>query len=286
MITDKRYVAAAGNGSGYFARDSMIWQVNREMILLLAGGRALLMQLAHPKIAAGVAAHSHFKDDPLSRLYRTMSAMWSIIFDETATARVALERIKNVHSRVRGEVGRDEPLPLGTPYDALDVDLLLWVHATLIDSALAAYDLFVQSLTTIDKSCYYRDSTRLASLFEIPEHQVPAALADFEAYMTFMIGSGTVAVGATARSLSRDILYPRPWILRPGGPLFRLVTAGLLPMQIRQGYGLRWDERKQQQLQLWASAIRCLVPLAPKIVRIAPNARAAEKRSRNEASSE
>ena len=66
----------------FFSRDAMIWQVDREMVLLLAGGRALLMQLAHPKVAAGVAEHSHFKADPLGRLYRTMGAMWSIVFDE------------------------------------------------------------------------------------------------------------------------------------------------------------------------------------------------------------
>ena len=75
----------------FFSPDAMIWQVDREMVLLLAGGRALLMQLAHPKVAAGVAEHSHFKADPLGRLYRTMSAMWSIVFDEAPAARASLE---------------------------------------------------------------------------------------------------------------------------------------------------------------------------------------------------
>ncbi len=88
----------------FFAPTSKIWQVNREMILLLAGGRALLMQLAHPKVAAGVAAHSQFQKDPLGRLYRTMSRMWSIVFDEEPQAREALRQVAMVHKRVRGHV--------------------------------------------------------------------------------------------------------------------------------------------------------------------------------------
>src|SRR5882724_12671431 len=81
----------------FFQPVTKIWQVNREMVLLAAGGRALLMQLAHPKVAAGVAEHSYFKADPLGRLYRTMSAMWSIVFDETSAARASLEQVKGVH---------------------------------------------------------------------------------------------------------------------------------------------------------------------------------------------
>src|SRR5262249_48568907 len=106
----------------FFSRDAMIWQVDREMVLLLAGGRALLMQLAHPKVAAGVAGHSHFKADPLGRLYRTMGAMWSIVFDDAPKARASLEQVKNVHRRIHGIISPAESVPLGTPYDALDVN--------------------------------------------------------------------------------------------------------------------------------------------------------------------
>src|SRR4029453_3027431 len=101
----------------FFSRDAMIWQVNREMVLLLAGGRALLMQLAHPKIAAGVAEHSRFQEDPLARLYRTMRAMWSIVFDERTQARVALESVERRHKQVRGIVPGSEPSQGGAPYD-------------------------------------------------------------------------------------------------------------------------------------------------------------------------
>ena len=94
---------------GFFRRDSQIWRVHRELVLLLAGGRALLMQLAHPKIAAGVAEHSRFQDDPLARLLRTMRAMWSIVFDPRDQAKAALQDVEQRHTQVRGVVRENEP---------------------------------------------------------------------------------------------------------------------------------------------------------------------------------
>ena len=255
----------------------MIWTVDREMVLLLAGGRALLMQLAHPKVAAGVANHSHFKKNPLGRLYRTMSAMWSIGFDDAAHARVALEQVKSAHRKVRGVIQPAEPLPGGTAYDALDAELLLWVHATLIDSAMMAYDLFVKTLTAEEKSRYYDDTKELADLFEIPRTVVPASLSEFDAYMKHTVVGGTIAVGPTARSLAKEILRPRPLILKPAAPLISLITAGLLPEQLRNSYGLRWNEHKEKAFNAVTRLIRFLLPLVPPPLRIVPNARRAEK---------
>ena len=153
----------------FFPRRSMFWRVNREMVSLLAGGRALLMQIAHPKVAAGVAEHSRFKEDPLGRLHRTMNTMWSIVFDEAAAARVSLERVRSVHGKVRGVVAQNEASFTGARYDALDPDLLLWVHATLIDSGMVAYDNFVAPLSPVEASRYYEESKILARLFDIPE---------------------------------------------------------------------------------------------------------------------
>ena len=264
-------------GEGFFERDSKIRQVNREMVLLLAGGRALLMQLAHPKIAAGVAEHSRFQEDPLARLYRTMSAMWSIVFDEQSDARAALQSVERRHTQVRGVVPENEPSQGGAPYDAFDQELLLWVHATLIDSALVAYRLFVAPLAPEERITYYNDSKKLAALFGIGEETIPVSLEAFEAYMKRMLLSNEIAVGPTAKGLAHDVLYPRPWIFKPGGPLFRFVTAGLLPDTLRAAYSLRWSARKEKTLVLLAGVIRGLLPLVPTPLRIVPNARAAEK---------
>src|SRR5262249_16931451 len=157
----------------FFSRDAMIWQVDREMVLLLAGGRALLMQLAHPKVAAGVAEHSHFKADPLGRLYRTIGAMWPIVFDDPPKPRPSLDQFKNVNRMTHAMLSRAEAVTFGTLYYALDLKLLLWVHATLVDSAMVAYDLFVKRFAADEKARYYDDSKNLAHLFEIPETLVP-----------------------------------------------------------------------------------------------------------------
>src|SRR5262249_9737901 len=142
------------NNARFFSPDGMLWKIHREMILLLAGGSALLMQLAHPKVAAGVADHSNFKDDPLLRLQRTMNTLWSIIFDEKSHALLVLDGLKNVHRKVHGEIQPAEPLPAGTLYDALDEELLLWVFATLIDSGIKSYDVLVRRLSPTEKLRY------------------------------------------------------------------------------------------------------------------------------------
>ena len=265
---------------GFFDAESKIWAVDREMVLLLAGGRALLMQLAHPKVAAGVAEHSRFQGNPLGRLYRTMSAMWSIVFDDATRARAALRQVEVIHQRVHGAVRQGEPLPAGAPYHASDQALLFWVHATLVDSAMSAYDLLVAPLNAVDRHEYYEDSKKLARLFGIQETNIPSSLAAFEGYVAATIESETIAVGPSARSLARQILYPDPWLLKPAAPVFRLLTAGLLPEKLRDAYGLTWDGPREKRFSLAAGAIRGVLPLVPPRLRIVPNARKSERARR------
>ena len=252
-----------GTRNGFFDQRSTIWRVDREMVLLAAGGRALLMQLAHPKVAAGVAQHSDFQADPFARLHRTMDAMWSIVFDKGPQARASLEHVARVHARVHGQVGSGEGFVTGAPYDANDQDLLLWVHATLIDSALVGYDRFVAPLSLAEKRSYYHDSKKLARLFGIDEGVIPGALDDFEAYMQSMMAGDEIRVGPTARKLGRDVLYARPWLFRMLGPLFRFVTAGLLPEKLRTGYGLQWSDWREKLLCGFLQTVRAVLPLTP-----------------------
>lgn len=261
----------------FFSPDSAIWKIDREMALLLGGGRALLMQLAHPKVASGVVDHSHFREDPMGRLHRTMDTMWSIVFDEVDQAQAALQRVTETHDRVHGTV-KGWSGSRGEAYDARDPDLLLWVHATLVDSALVTYDRFVQPLTMRDKVRYYEDTEKLALLFEVPESRIPPSFEDFCVYMQKMIDSDALAVIPPARQLAEEILYPRPWLIRFAGPLFAFITAGMLPPKLREAYGLPWNESKEKWLNRIASTTRKLLPLAPPVVRIVPHARTAQKR--------
>jgi uncharacterized protein (DUF2236 family) len=259
-----------------FSPDNLLWRVHRETVLVAVGGRALLMQIAHPKVAAGVAQHSDFRYDPLLRLRRTLTTMWSVVFDEADQARAALARVKAIHTKVRGTLGESGGAP--TNYDALDPQLLLWVHATLVDSALLAYDRFVARMTGTEKSQYYEETKKLAALFDIPAALIPPCLPSFYRYMARMLDGGEVRVSATGRALARDILRPTPWLLRPIRPLFAFVTTGLLPAPLRDGYGLEWDERRERRLERLAVLTRVLLPGVPAPLRFVPNARASEKR--------
>jgi uncharacterized protein (DUF2236 family) len=262
----------------FFARDSAIWRVDREMALLLGGGRALLMQIAHPKIAAGVADHSRFLTDPLGRLKQTMETMWSIVFDDLPLARASLARLSETHKRVQGRVRDVDVSARGAAYSAQDPELLLWVHATLVDSALVVYDRFVAPLSHEERRLYYEDSKKLALLLGVPEPTLPATLEDFQKYVTAMVDSDSIAVGPAAASLAQAILYPPPWYLKTVAPLNVLITAGLLPAKLRRAYRLNWDGKREKVLRLVATSTRAALPFVPAVLRVVPHARTAEAR--------
>jgi uncharacterized protein (DUF2236 family) len=145
---------------------------------------------------------------------------------------------------------------------------------------MVAYDHFAKRLSSDEAQRYYEDSKMLAALFDIPESIVPASLEDFRAYMNAMITGDEIVVGSTARSLAKDILYPSPWLMRPAGPIFRLITAGLLPMELRSAYGLGWDEQRKKRFEVAVRTIRAARPFVPRLLRVVPRARAAERRAR------
>ena len=125
-------------------------RVNGERLVILGWGRAILMQIAHPMVAAGVADHSTFRDKPASRytrLHATIQSMLALTFGPPAERQAAIDRINGIHDRVNGTLkasaGR---LRAGTRYSAADPALLLWVEATLRDSMPLAYETFVAPL--------------------------------------------------------------------------------------------------------------------------------------------
>jgi uncharacterized protein (DUF2236 family) len=273
-----RKIEAGPAEEGFFAPDSAIRRVDRELALLLGGGRALLMQIAHPKVAAGVADHSRFLSDPVARLIRTMDTIWSIVFDARPRAEAALARIETIHRRVRGTVGDSATFPAAA-YRADDSELLLWVHATLVDSALVTYARFVKPLSVTERRRYYQDTKKLGALMGVPEAKLPDSYEEFGDYMKAMLESQEIAVGLTARALSQAILRPRPWFLKTLAPLNILITAGLLPPKLRRAYGLAWNRRREMALRLVAGSTRAALPVVPSVLRVVPPARAAEARA-------
>ncbi len=245
---------------GLYGDDSITRRVSRENVLLLGGGRALLMQLAHPKVAAGVDDHSDFRLHPVRRLRRTVRMTMAIVFGDRETALAAAKAVNRVHGRVRG-----------ADYQALDPDLLMWVHATLIDSALVTYETFVQRLSDSEREDFYQESKLMGDLLRIPRETFPERLSDFDAYVRRMIQDGPVKVTEQGRALGRLVLRPRLRLL-PGPVMipFEVVTAGLLPASLREQYGLPWGAGQRRAFRLAVAAVPRVVALTPPLLRVWP----------------
>jgi uncharacterized protein (DUF2236 family) len=245
---------------GLYGDDSITRRVNRENVLFLGGGRALLMQLAHPKVAAGVDEHSDFRTHPIRRLRRTILMTMAIVFGDRETALAAARGVNQVHSRVKGH-----------DYRALDPDLLLWVHATLMDTALVTYETFVKSLLPREREEFYQEFKLIGELLGVPKDRFPPTLRDFDAYMNAMIESGEVRVETRARGLAKLVLRPRVRLL-PGPVMipFQVVTAGLLPPVLRAQYGLAWGAGQQRAYRLAVRTVPRLIALTPPLFRVWP----------------
>jgi uncharacterized protein (DUF2236 family) len=245
---------------GLYSEDSITRRVNRENVLFLGGGRALLMQLAHPKVAAGVDEHSDFRKHPLRRLRRTILMTMAIVFGDRETALAAARGVNQVHARVKG---RD--------YRALDPDLLLWVHATLMDTSLVTYETFVKPLLPREREDFYQEFKLLGELLGIPPDRFPATLPDFDAYLGGMIEGGPLRVDARARALAKLVMRP-PTRLLPGLAMVPMdvITAGLLPPALRSEYGLAWGAGQRRAYRVAVRTLPRLVALTPPLFRVWP----------------
>jgi uncharacterized protein (DUF2236 family) len=288
-VADTRDDAAWINAQGLFGPRSEAWRLNREAALLLgAGPRALLMQVAHPLVAEGVAQHSSFREDPWRRLRATLRSYLTIIYGSTTEARAEIGRLNRFHRNVRGPVSDPAAaLAFGPAYDARDPELSLWVHATLIDATLVANERWIGRLNPGRRAAFYAESVPIGRAFGVPARLLPADIDAFDAYLERMIGpAGPVQVGPLARDLAEVILRP------PLGPLHP-VLAGipaslyawtmwpaieLLPEPIRTGYGLNLG-RRERLVSAWLTAgYRAWRPILPIGLRTMPWALRADER--------
>lgn len=266
----------AGDRDGLFGPHSEAWQLDREAMLLLgAGPRALLLQLAHPAVAAGVADHSDFRSDPWRRLHGTLRSYLRIIYGSRTAAHGEIRRLAALHRQVTGP-----------GYTARDPTLSMWVHATLVDSTLVANDRWLGPLPRARAARFYEETVPLGRAFGIPAAMLPADLDAFEAYLETMLGpGGPVRVGDVARDLAGSILRPPlPGMLRhlPVPPALYAWTLwpalDLLPRDVREAYGLRWGRREQLVSGWLVTAWRGWRPVLPRRFRQMPQALAADRR--------
>ena len=207
---------------GLYGPASEAWRLNREAMLLLgAGPRALLLQLAHPAVAAGVADHSDFRADPWRRLDGTLRSYLRIIYGSTGAARAEIRRLNALHRGIAG-----------AGYSARDPALSMWVHATLVDSTIVANDAWAGPVSRDQAARFYDETKPIARAFGVTDRDLPVDLGAFETYLADQMGpDGPVRVGDTARDLAEAILHPPlPGVLGSLGVPTRLVD---LPLQRR-----------------------------------------------------
>jgi uncharacterized protein (DUF2236 family) len=260
----------------------MIWRVSSQPVMLLGSSCALLLQLAHPLVAAGVADHSDFTSHPLRRFRRTYDSLFSgLVFGNYRHAMAAARRIHLAHERVNGFLHEDLGAhPAGTPYDANDLPLLIWVHSTLVYTGIATYEAFVRKLGDRERDEFFADTKRFGELLGIPKERFARNWIELQDDMARAIEEGQVCVGANALRLSESVFRPHPLARGPLVHPLRVITAGLLPERLRAQYRLRWGSFERANFSVYRAVHRSVVNRLPSWLGMLPPARRAQRRLR------
>ena len=254
---------APSEREGVFGPASIIWQVDREAAIFLGAGRALLLQLAHPWVAAAISQHSQVLGDPIGRFHRTFGTVFSLVFGTLEQAVAASRRLHDRHAAIHGDLSASIGcFAAGSRYQANDIAALRWVHATLTDTALLAYNLVLPALTEEQREAYYTDSQLFAALFGIPHACLPLNWPAFSAYNRAMWASDTLTVGPVARALADQLLAGAGfWLCSP--QWYRALTAQMLPPRLRDGFGLCYGPTERSLADRALGWLRRVYPVLP-----------------------
>ena len=258
---------SATRDPGFFGPDSVSWQVHREVTVLFGGARAVLMQAAHPLVIAGARATGFYERNPWKRLQRTLILTYTITFGTRAEAQAAADRINDVHTRIQGV----DPVT-GLPYDALDPELLLYVHACLVDSALLFEELTVGRLDDAGRQRFHEEQMLAAEMVMIPRRIIPRTVPALRAWMRDVEDSGLLQVTESARRVADLFIHP------PADAAWRPVLKGVsrlafatLPPVMREEYGIQVGPAKRAAMGATFAATRAVRPmLPPKLRYLAP----------------
>lgn len=259
-ITGDDYVAPTSLPLG---PGTVSWEV--AILGFLGSSRALLLQTSHPKVAAGVAQHSDYQRDPFGRAYRTFDTVLKLAFGPPEVSRRQTSRMEKRHTPVTGTTSD------GREYDARDRELGLWVWATLVDTALLAYERVHGRLHPHDRQRWYEEQKLFAEGCSIPRELLPDTLEDFEAYV-----DRVVALDLEATPEGDDVAHFtfHPMVPRVGrravGWTMRWTAAALFPPRVRAMYGLAWDDRRERRFRRVLQVLAVVDGAMPDAVRALP----------------
>ncbi len=236
-----------------------------EPAMILGGQRALLLQVAHPLVAAGVEHHSGFRGQPVQRLWSTIDALMCLVWGREAEAVEARHRILRTHDRVHGGASPAEAtssVPIGTRYSAHDPALLWWVWATLVDTTEVVHDRLLEPLDPTEREALHTDWVRLAAFLGIPDHLLDADRATFR--RRFVEHRDRLELSATARHVARSIVDPPLWFVpRPVRAAYALLATSLLDDRTRALYDLPWDPDRAATAAALEAQVRAAWALVP-----------------------
>jgi uncharacterized protein (DUF2236 family) len=235
--------------AGIFGPDSVTWRINRESALFLGAGRAALLQLAHPWVAVALDQHSSLLAKPIARFHNTFRVVFTMIFGSAPQAFRAARSLYQLHTAITGELPGDVAGYIkGSRYQALHLPALLWVYATLIDSAVIACQSVLPPLTDAELAAYYAESKILAGLFGLPPEALPADWRSFQAYINEMTASQALGVDVRSRFMAHRIMTGAGSSI-PIPRWYQAITAQWLPPRFREEFALPFGPSEQSRAQ-------------------------------------
>jgi len=247
------------DAQGYFGPNSITWQLYREQLSITGAVRALLLQVAHPSVADGVARYSNFKADPFGRGYRTFAAMATIYFGSKEQAEETAQRLWSMHAGIRGEAPN--------AYSANDPKLLLWVLATLTDTTLQVHRrMSTPGLPTDWQERFYEESKIAARLLGIPDEVYPPDLQAFEVYFNGMLEGDVLGSTETCRAVAQSIVQ------HPKAPkkLANLLASGWLPEPLCARLGIPVRPNAELRLERFLQRYLWVYRWIPRVLRWSP----------------
>src|SRR5215213_696882 len=267
---------------GFFGPDSMVRRLHRERVVLFSGVRALLMQACDPLAVVGFERHSIIFDDPQTRLLRTDERMSRIYFGSAEDAEETGRIVQAMHRRVRGRTPAEYgPVAKGTPYDASDPELGLWVLATLADSALVYYERIFGALDPAERERYWAEYRQVGKLLGLPEDSMPATHVALREYIHGRLHDGSLWISGERRERATRMILEPPYsgwqraAVIPLTETIKLISTGLLPAEIRRLFGFSWDPGRGALLRSALLQLRLGTRFWPDAVRLHPAARMA-----------
>jgi len=234
------------------------------------------MHAAHPLVAAGARQTAMYQRDPWARLIRTLQVQSTMTFGTRSEADEAAARINRLHRKVNGI----DP-HTGEAYDALDHDLLLWVHAALELSSIYFFERTVRTLTPDERQRYHEENLLAAEMMLLPKERVPATYVDLESYADNIVTSDRLQMSDVASNVA-DIIRsgPVPTAIKPVWTFIRFAAFGTLPEPLQRIYEVKWSPGRDWWLHLNLAALRQVRPLLPRRLRLIGPARWATDRGK------